>query len=234
MMTLESAIRLVIEAGEVLEFMGQGDMTRGHVSIRVPGTPGHFLMKPHSVGFDEITPWNILTIDLDGKVIAGPSRRHSEVFIHTEIFRARPDVHSIIHTHPIHTLALTATGRPLRPLAQGGAVFAGALPLYTDTMDLIRTPQMGQGVATALGAHRAVVLKNHGLVMTGATIHEAVVLCVMLEEAARLQLMAEATGPLAEDFPEVEVAKLREKLTKPDQFEVNFDYLVRKARRHQR
>ena len=79
----------LIVAGKVLVAQGQDDFTRGHISFRLPDDPGLFFMKAHSLGLDEITPQNILTIDLDGKVVAGTARRHSEVYIHSEIFKAR-------------------------------------------------------------------------------------------------------------------------------------------------
>ncbi len=220
--------RTLIDAGLVLEHQGHGDMTRGHVSVRVPGG---FLMKPHSVGFDEITEDNILTIGPDGDVVAGTARRHSEVYIHSEIYRARPDINAVIHAHPTHIVALSATGRPLRPHSQGGAVFAGRLPEYDETMDLIRTPELGRGVAAALGPHGAVLMRSHGVTMTGASLPEAVVLAVMLEEAARVQLLAEAAGMNGPEFPPDDIERLRTKLMSPEQFVVNFDYLVRKARR---
>lgn len=229
--TPENVKQKLIDAGIVLAQKGQGDMTRGHLSARVPGESSLFFMKPHSVGLDEITMDNILTIDLDGKVVAGSGRRHSEVFIHSEIYRLRPNVEAIIHTHPLYTVALSGSTRPIRPLSQGGAVFADSLPLYTDTIDLIRTPEMGRGVATALGPHSAVLLKNHGAVVTGRSLDEAVVLLVMLEDAAQIQLIAEAAGDIAPYFSDAQIADLREKLTQPDQFMVNFDYLVRHAKR---
>jgi L-fuculose-phosphate aldolase len=225
----EAAKKLLVEAGAILAFMGHGDMTRGHVSIRLAETPDLFIMKPHSVGFDEITMDNILTIDLDGKVVAGPSRRHSEVFIHSEILRARPDVNAVIHTHPTHTIALSATGRPIRAVSQGGALFVDNLPVYTDTIDLIRLPEQGRGVAKALGAARAVLLRNHGLAMTGRSVEEAVICCIMLEEAAKIQLLAEAVTLDYPEFPPEDVARLRAKLTDVDQYAVNFAYLARKA-----
>jgi L-fuculose-phosphate aldolase len=233
MTSTEQATRTLIEAGQILEHQGQGDMTRGHLSIRHPAREDLFLMKPHGVGFDEVTFSNVLTIDLRGDVVEGDARRHSEVFIHSEIFRARSDVRAVIHTHPTHLVALSATGKPLRALCQGGAVFAGSLPVYTDTIDLIRTQEMGQGVARALGQYRAVLLKNHGLVMTGANLEEAVVLCIMIEEAARVQLLAEGAGTLAPEFPREDVFRLREKLLRPDQFIQNFAYLARKAAKSQ-
>lgn len=221
----------LITAGLVLDHIGHGDMTRGHVSIRIPGELGCFIMKPHSVGFDEITPENILTFDLDGTLVAGTARPHSERFIHSEVYRARPDVNVVIHTHPTHCVALSATGQAIRPLSQGGAVFAGALPMYAGTMDLIRSPAMGRAVADALGPHSAVLLRSHGLVMTGTTVAQAVVLCVMLEEAARIQLLAAAAGEDGWEYPAEDVAKLRAKVTDPEQFTINYEYLARRARR---
>jgi L-ribulose-5-phosphate 4-epimerase len=229
MSEIDHVRRKLSEAGRILAHQGHGDMTRGHVSVRVPARPEHFFMKPHSVGFDEIADENILTIDLAGEVVAGTARRHSEVYIHSEIYKARQDVNTVIHTHPTHTVALSATGRALRPISQGGAAFSDGLPVYSETMDLIRTPEMGQGVARALGPHRAVLLRCHGLAMTGRSLEEAVVLSVMLEEAARIQLLAEAAGIDVPDFPPEDVARLRDNLLRPEQFVVNFNYLARKA-----
>ncbi|HYZ62201.1 MAG TPA: class II aldolase/adducin family protein [Acetobacteraceae bacterium] len=225
----QTAKRTLIEAGAILARAGQGDMTRGHVSVRVPGSPELFFMKPHSVGLDELTAENLLTIDLDGGVVAGSSRRHSEVFIHSEIYRARQDVGAVVHVHPTHVVAFSATGRALRPLSQGGALFAGGLPSFTATMDLIRSPETGRAVAEALGQHQAVLMRAHGLAMTGRSIEEAVVGCIMLEEAARVQLLAEAAGIVVPDFPADDVARLRRNLMNPDQHLVNFAYLARAA-----
>lgn len=230
-MTNEEAKQKLIDAGKILEYEGQADFTRGHVSVRLPDDPSLFFMKPHSVGFEEITMENILTIDLDGKVVAGTSRRHSEVFIHSEIFRVRPDVQSVIHSHPPYAVALSAGGRPMRALSQPSAVFYEALPVYSGTIDLIRTTSMGEGVAKALGPHRAVLLKNHGVVTACETVEACVGVVLMLENAAMIQMIAEAAGPTAPEFPREQILSLQHNLTRPDQFEVNFEYLRRKVLR---
>ena len=221
----------LVWAGKVLVGEGQDDFTRGHISMRLPDNPGLFYMKAHSIGLDEITMDNILTIDLEGKVVAGTARRHSEVYIHSEIFKVRPDVNCVIHTHPTYSCALAASARPLRALSQPSALFYKSLGLYTDTINLIRTHDMGTGVAKALGANRAALLKNHGVVMTGASIEEAVIGVIMLENAAHVQMIAEAAGECLPEFPEEDILKLRHDISRPDQFIVNFDYLVRRAKR---
>ena len=221
----------LIVAGKVLVAQGQDDFTRGHISFRLPDDACLFFMKAHSLGLDEITPQNILTIDLDGNVVAGAARRHSEVYIHSEIFKARADVNCVIHTHPTYSIALSATGRPLKCYSQPGALFYDALGAYTDTINLIRSPAMGAGVARALGRGRAVLLKNHGVVVTGASIAEAVIGTIMLENGAMVQLLAEAAGDPAPEFPRADIEKLKADIGQPEQFQINFDYLARRVKR---
>jgi L-fuculose-phosphate aldolase len=221
----------LIMAGKVLVAEGQDDFTRGHISFRLPDNPNLFFMKAHSIGLDEITMQNILTVDLDGNVVAGSARRHSEVYIHSEIFKARQDVNCVIHTHPTYSIALSATGRTLKCYSQPGALFFDALGAYTDTINLIRTPAMGAGVARALGQGRAVLLKNHGVVVTGATIAEAVISTIMLENGAMVQLLVEAAGDPAPEFSRADIEKLKADITQPEQFTINFDYLARRVKR---
>ena len=221
----------LIVAGKVLVAHGQDDFTRGHISARLPDNPHLFFMKAHSLGLDEITLANILTVDLDGNVVAGTARRHSEVFIHSEIFKARSDVNCVVHTHPTHAIALSATGRPLQCLSQPGALFYEALGLYADTINLIRSPALGAGVARALGAGRGVLLKNHGVVVTGSTIAEAVIGTIMLENGAMVQLLAEAAGAVAPEFPRADIERLKADISQPEQFKINFDYLARRVKR---
>lgn len=232
MTEIQTARQSLIDAGLILEHEDHGDMTRGHVSIRVPGQPNTFFMKPHSVGLGEITEENILTFDLEGEIVAGTSRPHSERYIHSEILRARPDVNVVIHTHPIHVVAFSATTQKMKALSQGGAMFKNSMPVFDATMDLIRSRQTGAAVAAALGSHDVVIMRSHGIAMAGPTVEQAVVQCIMLEEAARIQLLATAGGLDPWEFPDEDVAALRDKLMRPDQFTVNFNYLLRRAKRH--
>lgn len=229
--TARSLKEQLIFAGKVLVAEGQDDFTRGHISFRLPDDPSLFFMKAHSIGLDEITMQNILTIDLEGEVVAGTARRHSEVYIHSEIFKARPDVNCVIHTHPAYSIALSATGRGLKCYSQPGALFYEALGSYTDTINLIRSHEMGAAVARALGEGRAVLLKNHGVVVTGATIAEAVIGTLMLENGATVQLLVEAAGDPAPEFSRADIEKLKTDISQPEQFAINYDYLVRRVKR---
>lgn len=232
-MTHDEIKQQMVWAGKVLVAEGQDDFTRGHISFRLPDDASLFFMKPHSIGFDEITPENILTIDLDGNVVASTARRHSEVYIHSEIFKRRADVNCVIHSHPPYTVALSGTGRPMRGYSQPSALFYEALGVYADTINLIRTTEMGAGVAKALGPHRAVMLKNHGVAVVGPSIAEAVVSTIMLENAAMVQMIAEAAGEMAPEFPHADMVKLRTDISRADQFAINFDYLVRRLKRRE-
>ncbi len=90
---------------------------------------------------------------------------------------------------------------------------------------------MGAGVARALGKGRAVLLKNHGVVVTGASIAEAVIGTIMLENGAMVQLLAEAAGEVAPEFPRADIEKLKHDISRPEQFQINFDYLARRVKR---
>ena len=109
-MTRDEAKEKLVAGGHILEAAGHGDLTRGHISVRLPDDPTRFYMKPHSFGFDEMTPDNLVTCNLEGEKVDGWAPRHSEVYIHSEIFKLRPDITSIIHTHPTYSVAFSATG----------------------------------------------------------------------------------------------------------------------------
>jgi len=230
-MTLDEAKQKIIDAGLILEAEGQGDLTRGHVSVRVPGDPSLFFMKPHSHGFNEITMENIVICNLEGEKVGGGGRRHSEVFIHSEIYRARPDVNSVIHSHPTHAVAFSASGKSMRPISQPSAAFADGLPYYSDTINLIRTKEKGAGVARALGSCKAVLMRNHGVALAGATVEESTILAIMLDNACRIQLLAEAAGGIGEVFPPEDIKELHDAITRPEQYTINFEFLRRKVLR---
>ena len=215
----------LIVAGKVLVGQRQDDFTRGHISFRLPDDPGLFFMKAHSLGLDEITLANILTIDLDGKVVTGTARRHSEVFIHSEILKARPDVNCVIHTHPTYSTALSATGQASNAPPARGRVYE-ALGTYTDTINLIRTEDMGAGVARARqgqgGAAQKSRRRRHRRehCRSGDRHHHAG------ERRHGAAIGRSRAGEVAPEFPRADIEKLKHDISRPEQFQVNFDYLA--------
>ena len=196
--TGEAALkRRLAEACRMLAAAGQGDDVWGHATARVPGT-NTFWMKPAGLGLEEIRPEQLLLIDLDGKVLRGRLPRHSEVFIHAEVLRARPEVNGVVHTHPVPATVFSSLGVPLRPILHEGTNFVPPdVPRFTETTDLIVTPPLGKAVARTLGDRPALFLVNHGIVTAGESIEEAVVNALLLDKVARAQLMLPDATPRA-------------------------------------
>jgi L-ribulose-5-phosphate 4-epimerase len=164
----------------------------GHVSMRIPGT-NKVLVGPADVSRDIITADDVVTVDLNSKQLEGKRRQPDETEIHTGIYRARPDVMSIVHTHPTYSVAFSITKKPILPVHMHGAIFADGVPVF-DSVGHINTKELGDGLARALGKRRAVVIKMHGAAIVGASLEEAFVAAIQLEENAQLQFLAEASG----------------------------------------
>ena len=218
----------LVDAGRVLVSEDQGDYVAGHVTARLPGDPTRFLMKPAGIGLEEMTPDNVITVDLAGEKVLGAMPRHNEVFIHSEIMAARPDIQAVVHTHPIHAVAFSSLGRPLLPVGNDGAILSAGVPVFSETTDLIIDAARGKAVARCLGSHQALLLRNHGIVTAGRSIEEAVWLALKLERACRMQLLAEAAGGprLLADGEDLRMKGKR--ANRPDLHVNVFNYLVRR------
>jgi L-fuculose-phosphate aldolase len=212
---------------------GQGDAVWGHVTVRRPGAET-FWMKPAELGLEEVAPADHLEVDLDGHVVRGRRPRHAEVFIHTEVLRARPDACAVVHTHPIYATVFAALGVPLRPIMHEACNFVPPdVPRFAETTDLIVTPERGRAVARCLGERNAVILVNHGIVTVGATVEEAVVHALLLDKAARDQLLL--PGGIAKVWTADEEALVkRERLYAWRSQAQRWPYLIRKLRRWER
>jgi L-fuculose-phosphate aldolase len=184
----------LVNAGRVLVSEDLGDYVAGHVTARLPGEAGRFLMKPAAIGLDEMTPDNLVTIDIEGTKVAGDMPRHSEVFIHTEIMRVRKDVNCVVHTHPPDCVVFGSLGKKMQPIGHHGALFCEALPVFSKTSDLIRTPDLGRAVAKQIGKFHVLLLRNHGIVATGTCVEEAIMRALFLDSACKQMLSAEAAG----------------------------------------
>jgi L-fuculose-phosphate aldolase len=177
----------VAVACRILALEGYADLTLGHVSAR--GPEGEIWIKRKGVSLDEVGPDDVVVIDDTDAVL------HLETVIHTGVYASRADVGAVVHGHPPHATALAATGAELELLTHDAVLFADGLPRFDDP-DLIVDEAQGDRVAAALGQHRALLLDNHGVLVTGKDVPWAVLAAVTLERAARLQTVASALGEL--------------------------------------
>lgn len=195
------------DACHVLVMGGQGDDVWGHATVRAPGA-STFWMKPARMGLEEVKPEDLILVDLGGRVVRGTRPRHAEVFIHSEVYRARPDVGAVVHTHPVACTVFASLGVPLRPITHEGSYFTPPdVPRFDDTTDLIITSDHGKAVARALSSRPALFLIAHGIVTVGATIEEAAVNALLLDKAARAQLMVPGGVPRCWSSDEDALAK---------------------------
>lgn len=152
-------------------------------------------IKSAEWGLEEVTADRVHLVAADGSVRAGDGPRHSEYPIHTEIVAARPDVGAVVHTHSRHAVALAATGQRLRPVSHAATMFVPPdVPRFTDTADLILTPELGKAVANDLADGSAIFMVNHGIVAVGPTLQIATVTAVLLERACEQQMLTHMHG----------------------------------------
>ena len=225
--------RRLVEASRILAMEGQGDLVWGHASVRLPGQDT-FWIKPTGLGLDEVRVEDLLLCDLDGRVVRGKKPRHIEVFIHSEVMRVRPDVCSVVHTHAMAPTVFAAAGVPLQPVTHEASVFVPPdIRRFDETTDLINTPERGRAMAKALGSSDALLLVSHGIVTSGATIERAAINALLLDRAARAQLMM-GSLPVRHVGNEVDGRAKRELLLSDGHQALRWGYLQRELRRQRK
>jgi L-fuculose-phosphate aldolase len=215
---LADALRMM-ERAEVIDF-------NGHMSCRLPGTD-HVLINSGKSVRSALTAADIIAIDMDGKPVDGDVVPPMEFHIHTEIYRRRPDVNAVAHTHPVWSTLFSMTGQKVEPVTMQAAVM-GPVQTFGKTAS-INQKALAEELAGALGPHRVVMLKSHGAVVVGADIVEAFVLGIYLEETARRQYLARALGNPYTLTP-AEVETIGTNLRKPHLLKKVWDYHHAKLR----
>ena len=169
----------------------------GHVSARLPGRDA-FLIQPLDRSRAELEPDDLLICDFDGAVRAGPAgvRPPAEVYLHSEILRARGDVQAIAHFHhDIATVFTLVDGVALQPIKNHAARWANGIPLHPDPGH-VGDAARGRAVARSLGPHHALLLRAHGQVVTAETVPAVLIDCVHFVENAEAMYRAAALGPV--------------------------------------
>ena len=200
-------VERLVMANRILDDQGVVDGF-GHVSVRHDRSPEHFLLSCNRAP-GLVKKADILVYNLDGEPVEPTDQRsYLERFIHSEIYRARPDVVSVIHSHSPSVIPFGITSQRLRPvfhmsgfLGSGSALF-DIKREHGNTDMLIRDLGLGRALAKALGEHTCVLMRGHGSTVVGPSLERAVYRAVYAEENAKLQLSATALGPIEFLTPE--------------------------------
>ncbi len=184
--------------------------TGGNVSARDPET-GLVAIKPSGVRYEDLRPEHMVVVDLDGKIVEGNLSPSSDTASHLYIYRHRPDVGGVVHTHSAYATAFAALGRPIPVYLTAMAdEFGGPIPC--GGFALIGGEEIGKVVVESIGSSVACLLKNHGVFTIGKNAAAAVKAAVMTEDVARTVWLALQLGQPEEIAPE-NVAKLHYRYT---------------------
>jgi L-fuculose-phosphate aldolase len=187
--TVQSVQEGVAWACRILALEGYADLTLGHVSARPAGGDTIYI-KRKGVALGEVEPDDV--VDLDDPT----AELHLETILHTEIYARRPDVGAVVHGHPPFATAFGATNAELALLTHDAVLFAEGVAFFEESAELITEPAQGRAVAEALGPRRALILRNHGVVVADKDVRWAVLSAVTLERAIRMQAIASTLGEL--------------------------------------
>lgn len=200
----------------------------GQVTTRAEA--GGYWTLPLGLGFDEACAANMIRVDENLRLLEGEGMPNPAVRFHLWIYRCRPDVAAVVHTHPPFCNALSLIGAPLVVAHMDSAM------LYEDCAYLAEWPGVpvadveGELIASALGTKRTILLAHHGQLATGAGIAEATYLAVNLERAARMQLRAMAAGTIRAVDPD-HARGAHDFLLKPEIVDASFHHLARRELR---
>ena len=197
--SVQAAIQELREATAIL--VGEGIIDGfGHVSVRHPERSDRYFMLLGNL--DEPTDdTRVMELDADSNPVhAGPARPSIERFIHGEVYRRRPDVLAVVHTHAPSLIPFGVSAVPLRPLYHLCGFLAEGAPVFDIrekhgvTNMLVTSPEAGQSLAASLGAHALVLMRGHGATVVGGSLKEAVFRAVYATINAQLQPIALQLG----------------------------------------
>ncbi|NLG97525.1 MAG: L-ribulose-5-phosphate 4-epimerase [Chloroflexi bacterium] len=184
--------------------------TSGNVSIRDKET-GLVVIKPSGVSYEDLKAEDFVVLDLDGNIVEGNLKPSSDTASHLYIYRHRPDVFGVVHTHSPYATAFAAVGKPIPVYLTAQAdEFGGPIPC--GPFALIGGEQIGQVVVEHIGKSAAILLKNHGVFTVGPSGKAAVKAAVMVEDIARTIWIAKQLGE-PDEIPAEMVEKLHYRYT---------------------
>ena len=192
-------------AYRLIDYYGWTEQIYGHLTARVPGPDDHFLINPWGLNYEEVTASNLVKIDVDGNVIAGGESpvNFAGFIIHSAIHMTRSAENLVVmQTHTRAGMAIAAIKEGLLPVSMFATVFHNRLG-YHEYEGASLYPDERERIVQSLGPHKALILKNHGLMAVGRTVPECFLRLYRLERACQVQLDAAAAGTLDLLSPEI-------------------------------
>jgi len=203
-LSLEELRQRVFDGNSMLPKAGLVTWTSGNVSGRDPET-GYVVIKPSGVRYEAMRAEDMVVVDLEGHVVEGHLKPSVDAATHVYVYRHRPDVFGMVHTHSTFATAFAAAGRPIPVFLTAMAdEFGGPIPIgaYCE----IGGEEIGRELVRSIGASPAILIKSHGVFTVGASVEAAVKAAVMVEDVARTVYYALNLGDLQE-IPAEEVAR---------------------------
>ncbi|MDH5675730.1 MAG: class II aldolase/adducin family protein [Myxococcales bacterium] len=167
----------------------------GHITARDPEHPTRFWVNPFGMYFGHIRVSDLILVDESGEVVKGRARVNRAAFaIHSQVHAARPDVIAAAHSHSMYGRSFSTLGKKLDPLTQDACAFHGDHGLFDDYTGVVLDTKEGERIGQALGKHKAVILRNHGLLTVGTSVESAAFWFISMDRCCQTQLLAEAAG----------------------------------------
>ena len=178
----------------------------GNISLRAKD--GNIVITPSGTNYNKSNAEDMVITDIDGKVIDGKLKPSSERLMHYEIYKNRPDVMAIVHTHSIYSSVLAVTGDGIPPVTEDTAMLLGTR-VNVSRYALTGTMELARYVVEGLESNNATIMKNHGAVSVGTDMERAIIASQVLEKSARIFVTAKMIGEV-NILPPEDVKKLRE------------------------
>ena len=200
----------------------------GHISARVPGRDA-FYIQVRDDSRAELAPERILLVDYDGNVLAGDGKPPSELPIHIEILKARPDVQAVLHCHMEIAIAFTMMeGVELKPMRARAVRWASGIPTHPDPSH-IKLSEQARALAATLGPHHAVLMRAHGLTLVAESVPALLIDAVHFKENAQAQLLAIQAGAKPKPLTRAEMEQINRFEARAAHIPKLWNYYVRKG-----
>jgi ribulose-5-phosphate 4-epimerase/fuculose-1-phosphate aldolase len=197
--SLELRERLAL-ALRILHREGYNDHVLGHVTMRQPRSD-YVWTNGWGIDWEVIQPEDMVLIDWDMNVVHGRLNPNTALAFHLRIYERRPDVQCIVHNHPIWGTPFSSLGRPLRMLEQTSCIFFEDHALHLEYGGIAFNTGEDAAIAASLGEKRVAILRNHGVIIAGASLEEVVTNAFYLERTCRLNCLA-ADWPDVKEIPD--------------------------------